>query len=210
MSIKDQPIIFGVCVCCIIILIVVIIVVIYSSMNRNKKEGFRRLVLNRIMAGGSNTDSVQSCGRQFRGNEINYLLQKEKLPEDWYNTPKEDSSEITTSDITKEIADKTLNEITEQTGVNVKPEQQQTIVEPQQEVKPTKTYDTTDKINEDRTVETNVGKPVNGPVVENFNGLRITAFNKKPQESLIASSNGNTEPYQIDLAMRKFAKQNFK
>lgn len=212
MSIKDHPIIFGLCVCGIIILILIIVIVVYSSMNRDKKEGFRRLVLNRFIAGGPNPNSGKQCGRQFRGNEIQYLLKKDKLPEDWYKSPK-DFAEITNSDITKEIADKTLNEITEQTGVDVRPEQQSTTeIETQPEVvNPTKPFDTSNKINEDRTVETNVGKPVNGPVMENFNELRISAFNKKPTESLIASSKpGEIEPFPTDLAMKKYARQNFK
>lgn len=211
MSNKAHPIIFGLCVCGIIILVLVIIIVVYSSMNRDKKEGFRRLVLNRFIAGGSNPNSGKPCGRQFRGNEIQYLLKKDKLPEDWYKSPK-DLSEITNSDITKEIADKTLNEITEQTGVDVRPEQQMNEIEPRPEmVNPSKPFDTANKINEDRTVETNVGKPVNGPVMENFNELRISAFNKKPTESLIASSNpGEIEPFPTDLAMKRYARQNFK
>lgn len=222
MSNKDYPIMATVCVVGIIAIIALIIGIIVMSMNRHKKEGFRRLVLQRMTAGNSDSPKTgKNCGRQFRGNEISYLLNPDEIPKEWDQKPDElntENVEISSKEITDEIADKTLQDIAEQTGVNVRPsnenvdfepivdrreyEKDSTVVEP-------KKYETTDKINEDRNVETNVGKPVNGPIAENFNHLRISAFNNHNPESLLASSKfgAKEECYPIDISMRKYAKQ---
>ena len=222
MSNKDHPIIATVCIVGIIVIVALIIGIIVMSMNRHKKEGFRRLVLQRMTAGHSDSPKTgKVCGRQFRGNEISYLLNSNQVPKEWDRKPNElkpENTEVSSKEITDEIADKTLQDITEQTGIDVRPsnenidfdpivdrreyEKDSTVVEP-------KKYETTDKINEDRSVETNVGKPVNGPVAENFNHLRISAFNSEPLESLLASSKfgAKEEYYPIDISMRKYAKQ---
>ena len=222
MSNKDHPIIATICIVGIIAIITLIIGIIVMSMNRHKKEGFRRLVLQRMIVGKSDSPKTgKICGRQFRGNEIDYLLNSNQVPKDWDKKPSElktENTEVSSKEITDEIADKTLQDITEQTGIDVRPsnenidfdpivdrreyEKDSTVIEP-------KKYETTDKINEDRSVETNVGKPVNGPVAENFNHLRISAFNSEPLESLLASSKfgAKEEYYPIDISMRKYAKQ---
>lgn len=226
MAIKDHPVAFGVCIGGLLLLIIVVIIILYVTLNRDKKEGFRRTVLNRFIAGGPNKKAGNQCGRQFRGNEVGYLLNKEQLPEDWYKKPinktfdNEMDKTFDDSDITQEMANKTLNDITEQTGINVAPNAQLPVsskdmsiteMEINQGPKSQNSYDTSNKINEDRTVETNVGKPVTGPVSESFNHSRISAFNTEPLESLLASSSfgAQTEHYPTNIAMKKYVKENF-
>lgn len=222
MSNKDHPITAAVCIVGIIAIVALIIGIIVMSMNRYKKEGFRRLVLQRMTAGNSDSPKTgKNCGRQFRGNEIGYLLNSNQVPKEWNQKPNElesENIEVSSKEITDEIANKTLRDITEQTGIDVRPSNENIDFDPIVDrreyekdsiaVEPKK-YETTDKINEDRSVETNVGKPVNGPVAESFNHLRISAFNSEPLESLLASSKfgAKEEYYPIDISMRKYAKQ---
>ena len=125
MFIKDSPIVASMCMLGIIVLIVIIVGIIIMSMNRQKKEGFRRFILRRIMAGNpSSFKTSKKCGRQFRGNEIGYLLNPEQIQKDWDLKPNEfkhEHIEATSKEITDEIADKTLQDITKQTGIDVRP-----------------------------------------------------------------------------------------
>jgi len=222
MSNKDHPIIATVCVVGIIAIVALIIAIIVMSMNRHKKEGFRRLVLQHMTAGNSDSPKTgKKCGHHFRGNDISYLLDKKQVPTEWDQKPSELKSEtddITPSNIAKEIANDTIQEIMEQTGVDVRPPEgnidfdhiiDRRDYEKDLTVNGPKKYETADKINEDRSVETNVGKPVNGPVAENFNHLRISAFNSEPLESLLASSKfgAKEKDYPVDISMRAYAKQ---
>ena len=214
---------------CLLLLIVVLLTNMFCGCNRNTKDTFSRVILRRMMSGtnrkGYEGGINKHCGRDFRGNEVGYLTNG--VAEGWNIKPERrpmlppPGEQEHTDDIAQDIADTTLNEITQQTGVDVTPDTSVIDTKSPKDIPATvnnnitpngaKTYDTTSELNEDRAVETNVGKPVNGPIMEGFNNLRCnnamlkSDFLTPMTESSSFGAKENFTP--MSVAMRRYAKQ---
>lgn len=192
----------------IILVVILIIIAVIVKMSKSSKEQFRRLLLQQEMA--KNKDyKVEGgdCGRLYRGNKIVDLLGgKEEKP-----VVEKPMIETPTTEIAKEIGDKTLEQIdeittTENTNMVNPSASSVPTTEPLDSTSANTGYILDNTVNTDREPEI-TNAPIGKPVVEGFNVSR--ARSKEALSALTASSSfRDQEQYTpMDVAMRKYIKE---
>lgn len=192
----------------IILVVILIIIAVIVKMSKSSKEQFRRLLLQQEMA--KNKDyKVEGgdCGRLYRGNKIVDLLGgKEEKP-----IVEKPMIETPTTEIAKEIGDKTLEQIdeittTENTNMVNPTASSVPTTEPLDSTSANTGYILDNTVNTDREPEI-TNAPIGKPVVEGFNVSR--ARSKEALSALTASSSfRDQEQYTpMDVAMRKYIKE---
>ena len=194
----------------IILVVILIIVALIVNMTKSSKEGFRRLLLQQEMAKNRDyTPQGGNCGRLYRGNKIIDLLNRTK-PEEVVE-PTQEIIETPTTEIAKEIGDKTLEQIdglttTENTNIVNPTAESVPTTEPLDTASANTGYILDNTVNTDREPEI-TNAPIGKPVVEGYNISRARA--KEALSALTASSLFRDQKEQftpMDVAMRRYIK----